>query len=63
MSRYDSHQWMGSDDDDRCAVCFVTWIDCDDYCRHERIGGDCVDCGVKWPCPTEVRRRDAGPTP
>lgn len=33
-TRYESHQWNPTEDDQECVVCGVTWIDCDDECAR-----------------------------
>lgn len=35
---------------------FVTIDDPNADLPHDRVGGDCMTCGVKWPCPTVARK-------
>lgn len=45
IDRYRTHEWMGYEDDDRCAACLVLWSECDDYCPGEPHRYPCPTCG------------------
>ena len=47
-TRYETHEWDPTEDDQECIVCGVTWSDCDDVCPGLATGG-LIGAGVLSP--------------
>lgn len=44
-TRYETHQWDPTEDDEECIACGVTWGECDEPCPQR-----CHTCMYAWCC-------------